>query len=273
MMAREQCQHRWKLDYIDGRRSPVYGVYLDFGTAIHETIELFHCKKPDPIYTPDNAIFLFKAKLRYLLDTNGKHYREKEQKLLRDFDFFKAGEHIIRHFDECEELRTAEVVFNEYPLYDKIDRSDDININFKGFIDLVIKTKAKNGDTVLYVCDFKTCSWGWTREKMDDRNKHFQILLYKHFICKKFGLDPKFVRTAFVLLKRSPRKGDSPIAFLPISAGPVAVTRALDELNRDITELDDRLKKGTLKKNRQNCINAFGDTCPYYNNSELCSKE
>jgi hypothetical protein len=272
MMAREQCQHRWKLDYIDGRRAEVFGVYLDFGTAMHEVLELFHCKNPDPAYTIDICVFLFKEKLKYLFGLHVDKFADKDRELIKKFDFFKSGEHIIRHFHECEELRDAQVLFNEYPLYDKIERSDDIDINFKGFIDLVIKTKAKNGDTILYVCDFKTCSWGWTRERMDDRNKHFQILLYKHFICKKFGLDPKLVRTAFVLLKRSPRKGDIPIQFLPISAGPVAVGRALDELNRDITELDDRLKKGTLKKNRNSCKNKFGDTCPYYD-TDLCPKE
>jgi hypothetical protein len=272
MLAREQCQYRWKLDYIDGHRREVFGVYLDFGTAMHETIELFHCKNPDPIYTPDNCVTLFRAKLKYLFDLHAEKFSEKDRKLIRDFDFFASGEYIIRHFYECPEMAEAKVLFNEYPLYEPIYRTDGIQINFKGFIDLGIKTKAKNGKTVLYVCDFKTCSWGWTREKLDDRNKHFQILLYKHFLCKKLNLDPKDVRTAFVLLKRSPRKGDVPIDFVPISAGPVAVARAVNELNRDITELQDRLTKGTLKKNRSSCVNKFGDTCPYYK-TELCPGE
>jgi hypothetical protein len=79
-------------------------------------------------------------------------------------------------------------------------------MKFKGFIDMVIKTKDKRGNTILYICDFKTCSWGWPVEKKQDRNLQYQILLYKHFLCKKFDLDPKFVRTAFVLLKRKPGK-------------------------------------------------------------------
>lgn len=257
---------------------------MDFGTAIHETVELFKCKNPDPVYTPEMCIFLFKEKFKYLYEKNKELYNEREKEFLAKKDvgpefFLNAGERIIKRFDENEELRNAEVVYNEYKLFDQIDRTDDVDIKFKGFIDMVIKTKAKNGDTVLYVCDFKTCSWGWGYEKRNDQNLHFQILLYKHFLCKKFGLDPKYVRTAFVLLKKKPKpitKGsketESPIEFFALSAGPVAVQRALNELNRDITELSQREKAGTLVKNRSNCINKFGDRCPYYE-TELCPKD
>lgn len=279
MLARQECQQHWKIDYVDGKRRKNYGVHMDFGTAIHETIELFHCKKPDPSITTDIAVFLFKEKFKYLFEKHFSLYEEKEHRQfrkpveeggLRQEFFLDAGERIIRRFDECDELRTAQVMFNEYQLYDDIERSDDIKIKFKGFIDLVIRTKDKRGNSILYVCDFKTCSWGWPREKREDKNLHFQILLYKHFICKKFGLDPSQVRTAFVLLKKKPKVVDkktgeteSPIEWFPISAGPVSTQRAVDELNRDITELDTRLKNGTIKKNLKSCVNKYGDVCPY----------
>jgi hypothetical protein len=271
MLARQEFQFRWKLDYVDGHRRKVYGVHMDFGTALHETIELFRCKHPDPSVTLDIAVFLFKEKFKYLHTRHLDKYKAGEQKLDPGF-FLSAGEQILRRFDECDELRTAQVMFNEYPLYDDIDRSDDLKIKFKGFVDLIVRTKDKRGNSILYVCDFKTCSWGWPREKREDKNLHFQILLYKHFVCKKFGLDPKLVRTAFVLLKKKPKPGESPIEWFPISAGPVSTQRAVDELNRDITELDSRLKDGTLKKNRKSCVNKFGDQCPYYK-TPLCPGE
>lgn len=268
MEARNVCQWKWKLNNIDGYKKSIYGINLDFGTAMHEVIEVFYCKTPEPSNTSDILKFLFAEKLRWLFNTNVQHYRENEKKT--DIELLvRAGQFIIDKFYECGELATAKVMFNELALFEKIGRSDDLDISFKGFIDVVIKTKDGRGKDVLYVCDFKTCQWGWDIEKKQDRDKQFQILLYKHFFCKKYGLDPKLVRTAFVLLKKRPRKDDCPVEFLPISAGPVSVNRALDELGSDITELKTRYNNDSLKKNRESCTTKFGDVCPYYK-TELC---
>jgi hypothetical protein len=257
---------------------------MDFGTAIHDTLELFRCKEPDPAITLDIAVFLFKEKFKYLFEKNRDSYQEKELEKLRLAwvpgslskkgivlgDFLVAGERILRRFDECDELRGAQVMFNEYKLEEPIGRTDGLKILFKGYIDMVIKTRAKNGDTVLYVIDFKGAPWGWSVDKKNNKELHFQILLYKHFLCKKHGLDPKYVRTAFVLLKRAPRipKGSTepecPVEFLPISAGPVSVQRAVDELNRDITRLKLHYDRDSFVKNRKSCIDDWGEICPYY---------
>lgn len=242
---------------------------MDFGTAVHEAIELFRCRKPNPYVDIDVTVFYFKEKFRWLHSTNGPLYKPKDLETPADF-FLKAGENILRRFHECGELATAEVVYNEHELYVDIER-DDMQMKFKGFIDMVIKTKDKRGNTILYVVDFKTCSWGWDLEKKQDRDLHYQILLYKHFLCKKFDLDPKAVRTAFVLLKKRPRGKDAPVEWFPISAGPVAVQRAIDELNRDLTQIRLRSESGDWPKDRNQCTNKFGEACPYLNTSN-CPK-
>ncbi len=234
---------------------------MDFGTAVHDSIELFRCRKPNRYVTIEVAIFFFKERFRWLHQTNGPKYKTKDLEIPIDF-FLKAGDNILSRFHECDELREAEVLYNEHPLYVPIDR-DDMDLKFKGFIDMVIRTKDKRGNTILYVLDFKTCSWGWDRDKRQDKAVHFQILLYKHFLCKKFNLDPKMVRCAFVLLKKRPRKDDHPVEWFPISAGPVSVQRAVDELNMDMTEIARRELTGNFKKDRNQCVNSFGDTCPY----------
>ena len=262
----KNCEFRWKLDYVDGHRTPIYGVHLDFGTAMHSAIER-HKTRKDPVPL-EETVQNFRSSFTETYSKNKEKYSEKDLK--NDLGFFlDAGENILRHFHECEELSSAEVLYNEFPLFEKIDRTDGIDISFKGFIDMTVRTKSKRGETVLYVCDFKTCSWGWDIEKKRDREVHFQVLLYKHFLCKKFGLDPKGVRTAFVLLKKKPKKGDPPVEWFPISAGPISVQRAVDALNEDITKMSIKLEAGTLQKNRSVCVNSFGDTCPYFN-TDLC---
>lgn len=259
---RNGCQWRWKLDVVDGLRSNNFGIYMDFGTAVHEAIELYKTRK-NPL-TLGLAQEHFEKKFKELLHTNSAKYREKERELNPD-DFISAGKKILEHLERCKELWDAEVVYNEYPLLLPLERSDGIQLNFKGFIDMVIKTVDARGKPILYIVDFKTCSWGWDGEKRQDRELHYQLFLYKHFLCKKFNLEPKQVRTAFVLLKRRPSKGSDAVEFFPISAGPVSVQRALDAINSDITDMHVRLENNTIQKNRKMCKNEFGDVCPYFN--------
>lgn len=268
-LFRNECQWRWKLDYLEKHRRANYGVYLDFGTSIHEAIEHYKTRK-NPV-TVDEAVLLFRSKWKELWTANSPKYAEKDLKIKFE-DLDAAGERILRRMHELTEFWDAEVVYNEYPLHIPIERDDGLEINFKGFIDMVIKTKDKRGNPVLYVVDFKTCSWGWTAEKRQDRELQYQLFLYKHYLCKKFNLDPKNVRCAFVLLKRTPRKDDLPLEFFPVSAGPVSVQRALDELNKDITRIAYAVKNNKYEKNRKSCVNQYGQVCPY-KGSELCPDE
>jgi len=255
-LYQDVCQHRWKLNYIDGNYQNVYSIHMDFGTAIHESIE----KHP---VTQDDASKFFEEKFKSLLEKNQSKYPERDKKTEPGI-FVEAGKRIIANLNDCQELVKAEVLYNEYELDVKIDRSDDADIRFKGYIDLVFKITDVKGKTILYVCDFKTCSWGWDKEKRRDRGVQSQLFLYKHFLCKKFNLDPKQVRCSFILLKKRPPKGSSPIEFFPISAGPISVQHALDDLNSDITDMRDRLKNETIQKNLKSCVNAYGDRCPYF---------
>lgn len=268
MCFRNVCQWRWKLDYLEGKRKLNYGIHLDFGTSIHAAIEKYKTRK-DAV-SLEEAIKIFEDTLKDLWNKNNDKYESKDREVKLD-DFLSSGKVILERFGECKELADAEVLYNEHELIVPITRTDGVTINFKGYIDMVIKTKDKRGNTILYVCDFKSCSWGWPLEKKQDRDLQFQLFLYKHFLCKKFDLDPKLVRTAFVLLKKKPRKGDSPVEFLPVSAGPISVQRALDELGSDLTEIHVRIQDGKFVKNLNECTNKYGQTCPYHNTPD-CPK-
>ncbi len=260
MVYRKGCQWRWKLEAIDKLGVKGSGVYMDFGTAVHHAIE-HHRTRKDPIDLAA-AKLLFETKFKELFEANKEKYRERER-TVNVVDFINAGNKILDHLQNCQELTEAQVLFNEHPLLLPIDRTDGLQINFKGFIDMVVKTKDKRGKTILYVIDFKTCSWGWDGEKRNDRDLHAQLFLYKHFLAKEFDLDPSEVRTAFVLLKRRPAKGVNAVEFFPISAGPVSVQRALDALNSDLTDMKHRLETNTLIKDRNKCTNEFGDVCQF----------
>ena len=158
----------------------------------------------------------------------------------------------------------------EFQLYEPIG-FDGLDIKFKGFIDVLIKGVDKRGKSIIWVCDYKTCRWGWDRAKREDPWRLNQLFLYKFYLCKKFKMDPKQVRTAFILLKKSPSKNaTSSIEFFPVSAGPVSVQRALDTEFSIINEMNERAKTNDFKKNRSKC-EEWGRKCPFLN-TDLCTK-
>jgi len=264
---RNTCQQRWNLDYNtpDLPRRVIYSVHFDFGTSIHEAIEIHRARKNSVDLR--TALEHFKKKFDGMFDTNFKNYgSDKDKEEERTF-FQSAGKNILENLHKCQELAEATVVYNEHELILPIDRTDGTTVNFKGFIDMVIKTKSKTGKDIIYIIDFKSCSWGWDQGKKQDEDVHAQLLLYKHFFCKKFDLEPTCVRCAFVLLKKKPAKGAPVVEFFPVSAGPVAVQRALNNLNSDLTSIDERMRMKDFIKNRNMCIDKYNNTCPYYNST------
>ena len=85
-----------------------------------------------------------------------------------------------------------EVFSVEEQLYQPITDSDT-GYNFKGFIDLVIRTN----DGKFHIIDWKTCSWGWDAKKRSDKYITYQLTLYKKFWCEKYEVDPKACRNSF----------------------------------------------------------------------------
>lgn len=262
----DECNHHWYLDYVVGNYSERFGIHLDFGTAVHSAIEKYKTRKDQVSVT--EAIKIFQETFHSLWEKNNLKYTERDRKNDPE-EFIKAGTNIIEKFHECPELAACEPIHNELLISEPIDRIDGIEIKFRGYVDLVVKGKDGRGKDVIYICDFKGCSWGWTGEQRSDEKKQRQLLLYKHFFCKKYDLDPEYVRCAFVLLKRRPPKGACPVEFFKISAGPKSVQRALDAMNSDITQMRGQLtelalgKCSTLPQNFQACVNPFGQVCPY----------
>lgn len=264
-----QCQWRWKLEYLDGKRRDINSVHFDFGLAAHAALERY-LTRDDPVDV-DRAVQIFKERFATLVAKNSARYHPP---ISAEFqaELLDAGERIVRYVRSTPELQDIELLHNEFPLFEKIELDGGLDVKFKGYIDLVFKGKSKRGGTVLWIVDFKTCSWGWDRDTRQDRWKHYQLFLYKHFLCKKFDLDPSQVRTAFVLLKKRPPKDGPPVEFFPVSAGPVSVQRALDALGSNINEMAQREKDTSFRKDRSQCRNDFGEVCPFYNTPDCPGK-
>ena len=141
-------------------------------------------------------------------------------------------------------FKSYEIVSSEEQLMVPI--SEDIN--FKGFIDAVVKTP----DGKYHIVDWKTTSWGWNSRRRSDPIVTYQLTLYKYFFCEKHGIDPESVETHFALLKRTANKNR--VEFFRISSGAKKTENALKLLHMALYNID---KKRYLKK-RSNCFK-----CPF----------
>jgi len=125
---------------------------------------------------------------------------------------------------------------------------------FKGFIDCIIQAPGTRGKKLIWILDFKTTSWGWKTEKKSDPKVCAQLVLYKNFWTTKTKTNPKDVRCAFVLLKRSAKPGQH-CELVSTSVGDVTTGRSLKVINNMLVSV----KKGMAIKNRANCT-----YCDYY---------
>lgn len=241
------CPYYYKLTYED-RISLFNGnIYTAFGTAIHKVCEDILLEKD----IDANSVFKesFKQNLKDLpADVTSQM---KSEDLVT---FFNQGTAIIK--DVLPAVKDffgpdVKVYSVEEDLMIDIDDFDNINqdYKFKGFVDLVLQTS----DGKYHILDWKTCSWGWNAEKRSDKIVNYQLTFYKHYFCKKHGIDPSNVETYFGLLKRTSKKDN--VEIFRVTSGKRKINNALTILNNALYNIDNK----NFVKNKAAC-----DRCEFF---------
>ncbi len=247
----KECSYRHNLIHVKkidfSKPSPV----LDFGTAVHAAIEKFILTREMDLSVAirhlENAWEKNSSVEEFTQKALEKAKSEAEQILLEVPDFFE------------KQFPSWEVVDAEHQLYESIVGHE--NHAFKGFIDAIIKTKGKKGESIYWILDHKTTARGWFREKRSDDMVKAQLALYKNYWCQKHPDVPmKDVRCGFVLLKKSAKPGEHCELF-SVSLGEVPIKRSLKVVSNMITSV----KRGIALKNRGSC------TWCEYKNTEHCT--
>ena len=231
-----ECSYRHKLEYLDGLRSFMGNEYTAFGTAVHSYCEqalLREVKDPNKLFTDEFVKGLEK------LIVDGV---ELDQKLINQMEPQGAGilPEVLPGINDYFE-DGFEVLQTEESLYENMEGTD---YKFKGFIDLVVKTP----DGKIHIIDWKTCSWGWNRQRRSEPMTTYQLTLYKNFYAKKHGIDPSKIETHFALLKRTAKKGNK-VEIFRVTSGPRKTSSAMALLNRAIQNIENK----TSIKNRLSC--------------------
>ena len=153
-----------------------------------------------------------------------------------------AMKEIDEYWEENLEWKGVEA---EEQLYESIQNDDML---FKGFIDAVIICKNNKGQRRIWLLDWKTAGWGWRKEKKQDFNYQMQLLLYKHFWSEKHNIDPKEVKTGFILLKRDGKNGKR-CELVEVSGSQ----KKVDEAVKTVRSMLNAVRRGFFPKNYSAC--------------------
>ena len=235
----KECSWRHRLVHIKNLSAFLPSPILEFGTAVHEACENFLKTRVADAKIATDA-----------LEEAWKKHAKIPEFTAKALEVAKAEAALILaelpEFME-REFPGWELVDAEHKLYEQVEGHPHA---FKGFIDGVIKCAGKRKGEVLYwIIDWKTSASGWRKEQKQDETKKYQLALYKNFWCQKHPeIDPKNVRTTFVILKKSAKLGQHCENFV-VSMGPVPISRSLQVVSNMLVTV----KRGIAIKNRSAC--------------------
>ena len=233
----KECPYRHKLIHID--KLPYFegNEFTAFGTSIHEVCEKIMENPKQEAYKIFEDSFLSELSL---LKQQGKKLNAS---LISDMR--KQALPICKQIIPAvkEYFGNFEIISVEEQLMEPIKEFDSHGRKFKGFIDMVLKTP----DNKYHIIDWKTCSWGWSRDKKTDPITTYQLTYYKNYFSKKHNIDPKLINTYFALLKRTAKKNN--VEIFNVSSGPKKIENSLKLLENAVINIE----KQMFVKNRLNC--------------------
>ncbi len=246
------CPYYHKLTYIDKVKQFQGNIYTAFGKALHTLCEET-LTKTEQYKSSEKIITLLKEEFvkelkalpveeqqRANNDFNLREWMDKGIEIIPDL--YRT---LVNKFGKLGE--DWHVLAAEEKLYEPIPEFTDAEKKFKGFIDLVVMSEK---DKKVHLIDWKTCSWGWKREKKSDKTLAYQLVFYKHFYAQKYDVEPKDLECHFVLLKRTAKPG-SKVEFVRVTA---AKKRTQDAMKALTTALYNITNERYIK-NRNSCVN------------------
>ena len=241
-----KCPKLWELQYLRGAVPFTQNIYTCFGTAMHETIQewltvMYHDKvKAANEMNLDELLYanLVKAYKRGRAQMEGAHFSTADELT----QFWIEGKHILNYLKKKRTAyftsKTMMLAGVETLLYQDIKPG----VKFKGLVDLVFYHPNSDSWTIM---DIKTSTSGWRDQQKKNPNLTAQVVLYKEFFSRQFGIDRDKVNVEYFIVKRRVPV-DAEFAsmqrrvqeFRP-NAGPRKTKQVLDSMNKFVEEVLD----------------------------------
>ena len=164
-----ECPFKHKLVYVDGIKKFKGNEYTAFGTAVHYVCEL---KVQNSNVNGEGAF-----RKKFVEEIKNLEIEELNKKLV--VEMVEQGKNLVKYIlpELDKTFEKYEVVSVEEQIFEGITEFET-DFNFKGFIDLVIKTP----DDKYHIIDWKTCSWGWNAQRKSEKMTVYQLSFYKNLL-------------------------------------------------------------------------------------------
>jgi len=279
-----KCPMQWKLSYIDGLAPFQSSIDTCFGTAFHETFQHYltvmytdSVKRADALDL--RSILTNKMREEYannVANSNGEHFSNP----LQMAEYLEDGVAILDWFKKRRKqyfsTKDYELVAIEMELCEPASETNP-SVYWYGFIDLVIRHIPSN---TIYIYDIKTSRSGWNKYQKSDALKMAQLVAYKNYFSRQFGVPKENIIVEFFIVKRKliedsmfPQKR---IQMLRPAAGTVTQRKVQKHIDSFIehcfdaagNKLTDQQYKAIAGKGDKNC-----KYCPFKTDYANCPKE
>ena len=274
------CPRKWSLQYKDGHYTSEASIHMTFGTALHETLQhyittIYEISGAEADRIDLEAYFEECFRETYLKDyaSNKKiHFSDPVQMK----EFFEDGLEIIKVVKKNRggifNKRGWHLIGCEVPIV-LTPLSQFNNVLYKGYLDVVLYHEPTNSFKII---DIKTSTKGWSDYEKKDETKQFQLILYKHFFAKQFGVEVDKIDIEFFIVKRkiwaeSPYPVSRIQEFKPAS-GKVKLNKAVNAITSFIEGVFNT--NGSYKDITHEPTPSLNTCkyCPFKDNKELCDK-
>ena len=258
-----KCPKLWEMQYLRNLVPFTQNIYTCFGTAMHETIQswlevMYHDKvKAANDMNLHQLLYdnMVKAYKQGKAQMNHEHFSTQDELT----QFWIDGKHILDFLVKKRggyfSTKNMQLAGIETLLYQELRPG----VMFKGLVDLVFYHPNSDRWTVM---DIKTSTSGWRDNQKKNPNLTAQVILYREFFAKQFGIDKDKIDVEFFIVKRRVPK-DAEFAsmqkrvqqFTP-SSGPRKTKQVVDSMNKMITEVIDA--DGNYIDKDYKCTNPFG---------------
>lgn len=215
-----KCPFHWKLNYIDKLSVFTDSIHTLFGTAMHETIqywiETMYIKTAKIASNLDLKTY-FKNRFKQLY-AETKNTELFEQTKSNIPEFFYDGTTILNYLQSHRgnffDVRDWEIVGCEVPILCQASDKHK-NVNIAGYLDVVLHDMINDRYRII---DLKTSTHGWSEYDKKDVMKKGQIILYKYYFSKQYGIPLDSIDVEYMILKRkTPNNIITPYPVPPVS--------------------------------------------------------
>ena len=271
-----QCPKKWALQYRDGHKISEQSIHMTFGTALHETLQMYLDVMYNESAASADRLNLeedFEERLRNCYaqsykKNDKKHFSTPEE--IREF--YNDGVEIISYLRKNRSKyfskRGWSLVGCEVPIV--LAPSIRLpRVKYMGFLDVVLYHEDTNKFIII---DIKTSTRGWNAKAKKDKSKQHQLVLYKKFFSEQYNIPIDNIEIEFFIVKRKLYESQDFIIkriqqFRPPS-GKTSVNRATKSLQNFLDNCF--TKEGYNQKEMPEIVNNNCKWCPYYK-THLCS--